>query len=73
MVEKSVLPFKQEMVGPAIDMAMEVSYTIFVKRNAQLMNPALWTPHLGGHPIIMDNFTTACTVVQPSDLRPPDD
>ena len=25
MVEKSVLPFKQEMVGPAIDMAIEVS------------------------------------------------
>ena len=26
MVEKSVLPFKQEMVGPAIDMAIEVSF-----------------------------------------------
>jgi hypothetical protein len=25
MVEKSVLPFKMEMVGPAIDMAMEES------------------------------------------------
>ncbi len=25
MVEKSVLPFKQEMVGPAIDLAIEVS------------------------------------------------
>ena len=30
MVEKSVLPFKQEMVGPAIDMAIEVSF-LFVK------------------------------------------
>ena len=29
MVEKSVLPFKQEMVGPAIDMAIEVSLLSF--------------------------------------------